>query len=197
MFYSENGPWILGIFIQKFKMNSSKLFLYFATLFCVASITLNSCNSVSEEKKATSIIEEQKDKSKLNDELKFTQTLQNHLDAVSNKDLKSLQSTLSPDGAMILILPGSETTTTVTEFMDYHKEWFAVPDWTFETEILYTDIGDHFGMAITEIVYREPNRDGVPYFNRMTVSYDLKKIDGNWYIVKDHASSIEKSTDTK
>lgn len=197
MFYSENGPWILDIFIQKLKMKFSKLFLHFTTLFCVASITLNSCNSVSEEKKETAISEENTNKANLNNELKFTQTLQNHLDAVSNKDLKSLQSTLSPDGTMILILPGSETTTTVTEFMDYHKEWFAIPDWTFETEILHIDIGDNFGMAITEIIYLEPNRDGVPYFNRMTVSYDLKKIDGYWYIVKDHASSIEKSTDTK
>ncbi len=46
-------------------------------------------------------------------------------------------------------------------------------------------------MAVTEIVYREPEREGKPYFNRMIVSYDLEKIDGKWYIIKDHASSIE------
>lgn len=29
----------------------------------------------------------------------------------------------------------------------------------------------------------------------MIVSYDLVKENGYWYVVKDHASSIEKSTD--
>jgi len=52
-------------------------------------------------------------------------------------------------------------------------------------------------MAITEIVYREPERNGEPYFNRMIVSYVLEKIDGHWCIIKDHASSVEKSTDKK
>ena len=52
-------------------------------------------------------------------------------------------------------------------------------------------MGDKMGMAVTEIVYRETEREGKPYFNRMIVSYDLEKIDGKWYIIKDHASSIE------
>lgn len=121
--------------------------------------------------------------------------MQKHLDAVTNRDLVTLESTLSPDGNMQLILPASETTTTVKEFMDYHREWFAMPDWTFETKILNTQVGATMGMAVTEVIYREPLRDGKPYFNRMVVSYDLKKIDGEWYVIKDHASSIEKSTD--
>jgi len=31
----------------------------------------------------------------------------------------------------------------------------------------------------------------------MIVSYDLKKIDDKWYIIKDHATSVEKSTDKR
>lgn len=130
------------------------------------------------------------------DKTEFVATMQKHLDAVSNKDLATLKSTLSPKGNMQLILPSSEITHTVEDFMLYHKEWFAVENgWTFETKILNTDVGETMGMAVTEIVYREPERDGKPYFNRMVVSYDLKKIDGKWYIIKDQASSIEKSTD--
>ena len=29
----------------------------------------------------------------------------------------------------------------------------------------------------------------------MIVSYDLQKINGQWYFIKDHANSIQKSTD--
>lgn len=123
--------------------------------------------------------------------------MQKHLDAVSNQDLERLASTMSPQGNMQLILPGTEIIDKVEGFMDYHREWFTTSGWTFETKILNAEAGPERGMAITEVVYREAERDGKPYFNRMIVSYDLQKIDGQWYVVKDHASSIEKSTDTE
>jgi len=128
-------------------------------------------------------------------ETAFVTTMQKHLDAVSNKDLETLASTLSPDGNMQLILPGEEIIHSAQGFLDFHQEWFQDTSWTFETKILDTEIGHEMGIAITEIVYREPDRAGVPYFNRMIVSYALQKTAGEWYIIKDHASSIEKSTD--
>lgn len=125
----------------------------------------------------------------------FTETLQTHLAAVSNKDLQSLKGTLSPDGKMHLILPGSEVIATVDRFIEYHEEWFQDTTWTFETKIIHTDIGPKIGTAITEIIYREPNRAGKPYFNRMIVTYVLEITGDQWYVIQDHASSIEKSTD--
>ncbi len=127
----------------------------------------------------------------------FVDTMQKHLDAVSNRDLKTLQSTMAPNGKMQLILPKSPIIQGVSGFMEYHSEWFKDSSWTFETKILNTEIGDRFGMAITEIIYREPERNGRSYFNKMIVSYDLEKIDGDWYIIKDHASSIKASTDVE
>lgn len=125
----------------------------------------------------------------------FTRTMEKHLNAVTNRDIETLSSTMSPNGGMQLILPGSEIIYSLEGFLDYHREWFRDTSWTFETKILNTKIGDRMGMAVTEVVYREPEREGKPYFNRMIVSYDLEKIEGKWYIIKDHASSIEKSTD--
>lgn len=127
----------------------------------------------------------------------FVETLQKHLDAVSNKDLASLKSTMSPENKMQLILPGAEPLHTADSFLQFHADWFQDTSWTFETKILSTEVGPKYGIAITEIVYREPERDGQPYFNRMIVSYGLEKIDAQWYIIKDHASSIEKSTDSQ
>lgn len=126
---------------------------------------------------------------------KFISAMQKHLDAVSNQDLVALKETLAPNGQMWLMVPATERIDSVSGFMDYHKAWFAEPNWTFETKILETEISDDLGLAIVESIYREPLRDGVPYFNRMSISYVLKKINGNWYVIKDHASSIEKSTD--
>ena len=72
-------------------------------------------------------------------------TLERHLNAVSNKDIQTLGSTLHPDGKMMLILPGSETTYTVDEFLSFHTEWFADPTWTFDTQVLETEIGSILG----------------------------------------------------
>ena len=119
--------------------------------------------------------------------------MQRHLDAVSNRDLETLQATLSPQGKMQLILPDTEIMNSADEFMAYHREWFQDTTWTFDAKILNTETGDRLGMAITEIVYREPDRNGKPYYNRMIVSYDLEKTNGQWYVIKDHASSVERS----
>jgi len=157
-------------------------------LFSVLLIGFSSCETKQKEVPTNEPSQEQ-------NEASFKTVLKKHLDAVSAKDLKTLKSTMSPNDNMELIQPGSEIVYTVDGFMKFHEEWFNVPNWTFKTKVLSTDIGESIGVATTEILYEEPDRDGKPYFNRMNVSYTLEKIDGNWYIIKDHASSIEKSTD--
>lgn len=139
--------------------------------------------------------EKQNESNQQESEILFKTTMQKHLDAVSSKDLISLKSTMSPKGNMQLILPSEEIINSVDKFMEFHENWFELPNWTFETKILNTEIGEIYGIAIVEIVYREPERNGKPYFNRMTISYTLEKINNQWYIIKDHASSNEKSID--
>ena len=129
------------------------------------------------------------------DSLAFIRALQTHLDAVANKDLVALRPTLMPGERMELILPGTPPTYTVKEFMDFHVTFFDGATWTFEPTIISAHVGSDMGIAHTEIMYREPERDGQPYFNRMAVGYALEKIDGRWYVVKDQMCSLEKSTD--
>ena len=96
---------------------------------------------------------------------------------------------------MELILPQSKITYTSKEFLDMHKEWFQDTTWTFETKILNSKVDGNLGIATVEILYKEPDRNGKPYFNRMAVGYVLEKEDGKWYVIKDQACSLEKSTD--
>jgi len=125
----------------------------------------------------------------------FTAVLEKHLTAVSQRDLSTLESTLSPTGEMYLILPQTPTTTTAEEFLESQGMWFQDTVWTFETKILNTIVEDNLGIAIVDAMYREPERNGVPYFNHMNISYTLRKENGNWYVIKDHASSIERTGD--
>ena len=163
------------------------LFLYGICL----SLVFLSCKNEPEKK-----LETVKPNPTLNKEMLLT-AMNTHMKAVSDRDLEALKSTLSPNGNMQLILPGMEVIETVDGFMEYHREWFEAKDWSFDYNILNTEVGETMGMVVMSFTYKEPESDGKPYFNRMVISYDLQKIDGTWYVVKDHASSVEKSTDPK
>ena len=147
-----------------------------------------SCGNLKEESNMNSFSSE-KESSVL-----FLTTMEKHLESVSSRDLETLKSTLSPEGKMQLILPDSEIMNTSESFIKFHEEWFLDTTWTYKAKILNTEIGEKLGIAIAEILYKEPNRNGKPYFNRMIVSYALEKVNGQWYIIKDHASSIERSS---
>lgn len=125
---------------------------------------------------------------------KMLATMQAHLDAITNKDLVALEKTLSPEGKMQLILSDTEIIKQVSGFMDYHKEWFKMEGWTMESKILNYELGRDISMVIVESLYKEKERNGKPYFNRLTVSYVLQRTGSNWHIIKDHATSNEKST---
>jgi len=119
--------------------------------------------------------------------------LDKHLNAVSERNYDVLSSTLAPHNKMQLILPSQKMTTTVQEFLDFHKEWFVDTTWTIESKIIDMTVKDKLAIAVTEQLYKEPERNGKPYYNKMQVSYALQKIDEKWYVIRDHASSIDKT----
>ncbi|TMM56849.1 hypothetical protein FEE95_10135 [Maribacter algarum] len=163
-----------------------KAHLFLASLF-VFTVLFSSCNS--ETKKPIALVQNQS----LNREL-VLEVMQKHLEAISKRDLETLESTLSPEGNMQLILPGTEIIEKTSGFMDYHREWFKSNNWTLKSEILNSDVGEIMASVVVESIYKEPERDGKPYFNRMHVSYVLKKTTGKWFVIKDHMASVEKST---
>ena len=122
--------------------------------------------------------------------------LERHLGAVASGDLSTLRETLSPELGMTLLLPGAEPSVSVDGFVAFHEAWFAdTSAWTWTPRVDAFAAGADFALATVEATYREPERDGVPYANRMQITYALRKSGGDWYVVRDHASSTEKSTD--
>ena len=103
----------------------------------LVSLLLLGLSSCEEKQKAITTNEISQEQ---NEEL-FKSVLKKHLNAVIFKDSTILKSTMSPKGNMELIQPAAEIVYTVDGFMNFHKEWFNVPDWTVDTQILSTDIG--------------------------------------------------------
>lgn len=155
-------------------------------LFAILGILMLAFACTSDKPKA-----EKEGVSEVDQEEAFVERLEIHLRAVATKDLKMLKSTMSPEGNMQLILPGAEIKNSVDSFLLFHEQWFQDTTWTFETKILNTKVGERVGTGVTEIIYREPERNGQPYFNRMIVTYTLEKMEDQWYVIMDHASSVE------
>ena len=158
-------------------------------LFILAGILMLSNCSNKMQGRSTSEIEANRQQN----ELACRSMLEKHLDAVSNKDLATLKTTLVPEGDFYFVMPQSIIRTKVEDFIKEHEAWFKDKSWSFETRILSLSVGSEVAFAVVEIVYREPERNGAPYFNRMAVSYGMKKIKGRWYVAKDHACSLDKT----
>ncbi|MTI39251.1 YybH family protein [Fulvivirga lutimaris] len=121
--------------------------------------------------------------------------LNQHLNAISNRDLRSLKATLSPSDSIELILPGSPISYKVADFIKMHEGWFSESHWTFSPEIISFKQVGAFAFATVLIDYNEEERNGKPYYNRMHVSYVLERNSGDWFVIKDHACSFEKSSE--
>lgn len=125
---------------------------------------------------------------------KLNDALLKLLHAVETRDLKGMSKLMPPDGRLQLSLPDTPTRYTVDEFLKFHRNFFEAPAWTMKHGILNLQCGHRFGIANVEAVYHEPNREGVPYYNRIVISYVFERIKRRWYPIKDHASWVEQSS---
>jgi len=123
----------------------------------------------------------------------FHNALRGHLEAVQNKDLKALKKTMAPDGTMHLIRPLTPVVYDTESYLHYHKNWFKDENWTVTAAITDSEVGKEMGMAVVDLMYKEAERDGKPYWHQMTLSFGLKKYDDQWYVISDHSSSVKKS----
>ena len=111
--------------------------------------------------------------------MSFRETLQAHLDAIRNRDLEALAATVADD-ALVLITSEGRLMRTAREFLDAHRAWFQVDNWTLEAA--FEDIRETPGMAVAvlRLLYREP---GVSQASLLTLVFE-KRAD-RWLMVLD------------
>lgn len=123
----------------------------------------------------------------------FQRDIRDHLRSISEKDIELMKTTLPDSGDLYLTLPDGSMTTTVKEFVDGQSDWFNSGDFTFKTRIIKAEHGPEYGYMLVIADYHVPERDGRPYDHQMFVSYVLKHDDDRWVVIKDHASTINKT----
>lgn len=137
--------------------------------------------------------EEQVKLQKQQDHKLFHATLRKHLKATADKDLTTLSSMMNPDGLMHMIRPNTPVIYSTESYLKFHESWFQDTQWSINTSITDSQVGDEIGMAVVLLRYEVPNRNGYAYWKELNVSYVLKKYGASWYVISDHSSAIRET----
>ena len=111
--------------------------------------------------------------------LSFRRTLARHLDAIQRRDLAALAETVAPD-ALLLITSDGKLKRSAAEFLEVHRGWFAMKNWTLKAteEAIHETAGT--GIAVLRLLYEEP---GVRQESLLTLVFE--KRGDNWLMVLD------------
>lgn len=114
----------------------------------------------------------------------FRETLGRHLLAIEKRDLGTLAATLADP--LILITSDGTLKRSKAEFLDAHRGWFGMPNWTLQAKPVEIYEGGSIGVAVLHLDYREEGR--TPQQSYLTLVFE--KRDGEWLMVQDQNTPI-------
>ncbi len=114
----------------------------------------------------------------------FRETLDKHLKAIQDRDLTALAETLPADD-LTLITSDGRLVRSVAEFLDMHRGWFAMTNWTLGWTVARTEETAEMGFAVLELDYREAPPDRPPLRQRSCLTLVFRRQAGGWVMVLD------------
>jgi uncharacterized protein (TIGR02246 family) len=118
--------------------------------------------------------------------MNFRDTLAKHLRAIQERDLQALADTVAPEH-LVLIMSDGKLVQSTREFLEAHRGWFAMPNWTLHTEEIDVFEADELGVAVLHLDYREPPQ--VRSESYLTLVFQRR--DGKWLMVQDQNTPIK------
>ena len=111
--------------------------------------------------------------------LSFRDTLAQHLQAIRDRDLDALAATVAPDD-LVLVTAEGRLKRSAREFLDAHRDWFAMKGWTLEASVETIQETPAMGVAVLRLLYSEP---GVSQASLLTLIFE--KRGDRWLLVLD------------
>ncbi len=118
----------------------------------------------------------------------FDTALQQHFDAISNRDIEAFAAHLTRDKTLYTIVQNGHAFTTPAETIEIHKQWFEDPDWIWEGRVFHKVVGEDVAMALVKYDYRAKANDA-PFTSWLTYVFQLQ--DGEWRIVHDQNTALD------
>ena len=114
----------------------------------------------------------------------FRETLGRHLLAIETRDLATLAATVADP--LILIMADGQLRRSKSEFVDAHRGWFAMTNWTLQAKPIEIYEGGSLGVAVLHLDYREGEKRSLSYLTLV-----FEKRDGEWLMVQDQNTPIK------
>ena len=125
----------------------------------------------------------------------FHSTLKKHIHATSNRDINTLTTMMHPSGTMHMMRPNTPVVYSTDRYIKYHTSWFEDKNWSLSSQITDSNVGEKLGWALTDVTYRNEKPGTKFYTNKMSITYVMEKVDGQWYVISDHSTSVKKTVD--
>ncbi len=114
----------------------------------------------------------------------FRETLGRHLLAIETRDLDTLAATVADP--LILVMADGSLKRSKREFVDAHRDWFAMKNWTLTAKPVEIYEGGSLGVAVLHLDYREGGKQSRSYLTLV-----FEKRDGEWLMVQDQNTPIK------
>ena len=116
--------------------------------------------------------------------MNFRETLGRHLLAIEKRDLAGLADTVADP--LILIMGDGQLKRSKTDFVEAHRGWFAMPDWTLRAKPVEIYEGPSIGVAVLHLDYREDQKQSLSYLTLV-----FEKRGDAWLMVQDQNTPIK------
>ncbi|HEX7052544.1 MAG TPA: nuclear transport factor 2 family protein [Burkholderiales bacterium] len=113
----------------------------------------------------------------------FREALGRHLLALETRDLDTLAATLADP--LLLIMADGTLKRSKADFLEAHRGWFAMQNWTLTAKPVEIYEGGSIGVAVLHLDYREDGKRSASY---LTLVFEQR--DGEWLMVQDQNTPI-------
>ena len=115
--------------------------------------------------------------------MNFREALGRHLLAIEERDLEALAATVADP--LILIMADGKLKRTKAEFVEAHRGWFAMKNWTLSAKPveIYENAG--LGVAVLHLDYREDGKRSESY---LTLVFEHRG--SAWLMVQDQNTPV-------
>lgn len=119
----------------------------------------------------------------------FEATLNKHVSAIQNRNLDDIEATITTGTNLDLIFPGGKHTETRAEYLDFHKNWFAEPEWSMKMEKVRQSVGQDMAYALFKSSYTDSEK-GKSITRTNWLSFTFKKEGAKWALIADQNTPL-------
>jgi hypothetical protein len=118
----------------------------------------------------------------------FDKALQQHLDAITTRNLDAFKARITKTGTLYTIVQNGLAFQTPDELIAMHEEWFKDSAWVWEGSVIHKVVGEDMAMALIKYEYR-PKAEDKPFSTWLTYVFQLE--DNEWRLIHDHNTALD------